>query len=353
MKIFQRYNVAYQGYPQGAVAAVLLGVLGASLLGGCSASGDPANPFVENANAEPSDGGLVNLSQADENFSQGSAQIKPLEKNAISRVAGGAFDSKGERVSAIDFMALSAKSNWQYVYYMNYPVRIDEQSFIGHKAISGTGSMYRTENDASFEECGAIPVASSLTDEIRYPPAAPEACSLGEVEARFYQSTQQITAEYYCADNLVSARTYHLIPSERSGVAQLEFSLLKPPQDYSDTNACLEVANYWVANEESQINTVADIYGNILNDSYHIQFQLNHISVEQSFFTLDSTAGEQHDFVFNFSPFGRYSSTQDETGFVLLERDSNPFKLNAEFEIVVDDVVEGERQIEGYIQTHW
>lgn len=54
-------------------------------------------------------------------------------------------------------------------------------------------------------------------------------------------------------------------------------------------------------------------------------------------------------FSLNFSPLGRYSSTQTTAGFILWERSANPLSMRAEFEVLITDIVEGQRQIEGIV----
>lgn len=326
----------------------------ALILSGCSANNDPSHLFVESANAEPVDTSVVNDGANAEKFSDIRPSAKTIENFAIERVAGNAFLEKGQQVNEIRYDELQSLATWQYSYYVNYPVSIAGEAGVGHRAQTGVGYITKTTNDAQWEFCGGIPAASSLNDELRYPPAAPEICALKDIETQFYQKAGQLTVEYYCGESLVSARNYRMVANDKVAQTQLEFSQLTPPQDYSDSDACLEVTNYWVDIEGDQVNTVADIYGSILSNSYHIQFQLNHANADQSFFTLDSTAGEEtHDFIFNFSPFGRYSSTQKETGFVLWEKTENPLSVNAEFEMVVHDVVAGERHVEGAMQSAW
>lgn len=374
MKIFQNdlsapNRVLGEGKVRaGGALAVCLSLIA---LSGCSANSEPAFPFVESANAdtmtEEQNGGqsLVNISQDDEKFSQAELQRQEQGQgdllaagsrdfSPITQVVGQEWTATGEPVTAINPAQITPNTSWQYTHYINYPLTVNGKATVGHKATLGTGFSTLHESQVGFDACGGVPVTQSIIDELRYPPAAPEACSLKDIESKFYQSNDDFAVEYYCDDQLVSARHYQKIADEKVSFYRLEFSQLTPTQDYSDTDACVEITNYWNALEAGEVNTVADIYGSILRDSYHLQMQLNHIKPQQSFFTLDETAGEQtHDFVFNFKPFGRYSSTQKESGFILWERSPNPLKMRAEFEVLIDDVVAGERQLEGFVQANW
>ena len=326
-----------------------------SLVAGCSANSDPSIPFVESANAgsvieeQNTDYGVVKIAQDDENLSPNNAQSRPVLPYAALIKVG-----ESRSVPAIDPSIIAPSTSWQYTYYVNYPLTIEGKQTKGHKVTLGSSYIQAHEDQKGFSACGDIPVTDSIVDELHYPPAAPEACNLNEIERRFFQSENSFSVEYYCGDKPVSARHYQKIADEKIAFYQLEFSQLTPPQDYSDTNACVELSLYGHDESEGEVNVLADIYGNILSDSYHLQMQLNHIQPQQSFFTLDEAAGEQaHDFVFNFKPFGRYSATQKESGFILWERNPNPLKMRAEFEVVIDDVVAGERQLEGYIEPNW
>lgn len=204
----------------------------------------------------------------------------------ISKVAGSALLAQGEPVQSLDPAAIMVNASWQYAYHVNYPMGVNGKTAIGHKATLGSGYTTIKEGELGFEACGDIPVTESLLEEAQYPPYAPEVCSLNEITAKFYQSDENFSVEYYCDKALVSARYYQKIANEKLDFYRFEFSQSLPLQDYSDSDACVEMTYYWSGKESEEAIAVADIYGNILRDSYHLQVQLNPVQPNQSFLHL-------------------------------------------------------------------
>lgn len=341
-------------------ALVTLVVIAA--LSGCSGGG---HSFVESAQAETSvqqlgqSQSFVKRTQDDENFSSNNDEVtshsNDVEAVGIQHLplitpVDSAWADRGTLVPALDAELIAPNTSWQYAHYVNYPVTISGQHSIGHKVIFGAGLTTLSEGRLGFDRCGAISVTDDIVDELRYPPIAPESCDLKDVTARFYQADDHFSVEYYCAERLVSSRHYQQVADAKVNFYHLEFNTLDPVREYSDADACVEITHQWNDQNFEYINTKADIYGDVMGERYSLQILLKHTFSDQSFFTFDSRGDNQgHDFALNFEPFGRYSSTQQEVGFILWTREPSSLNMRAEFEVVIDDVVEGKRHVKGVI----
>lgn len=284
----------------------------------------------------------------------GGVSIADLNPNRRNQIAGSAFRYKGPEVITFDDTGFGDSASWHYTIYFTDDVELEGETWERHQSLMGTGyTKINDEGDHSWGYCGENS-GESLLDTVNFPPIIPEQCLLNEVTQKRYQEGNNFWVEYYCADTIISARSYRYLEEGINNYANLTFSTTFPSENYSDNETCVDLYRSLFASDAYsniiEFSTI-ELYGTIAEDAYTMEFNFEgeNFGVDSFGFNSFLPLYAANSFSLNWDPLSSFSGIEEDDGDLTVTEAGSDGSFEAYFDM---DLVNSENQdqtIEGNI----